>query len=141
MGGYLAALYAASHPEVERLVLLAPAFDFPDRWRAVTGAAKMEAWRESGWMDVLHYSEGARRPIHYGLFEDVLRYDSNPDFSQPARVFHGVHDETVPVEHSRRFCAAHPNALLTELDSDHELIDVLDEIVAVSVPFLTTTFS
>jgi uncharacterized protein len=28
MGGYLAALYAARHPEVERLVLLAPAFSF-----------------------------------------------------------------------------------------------------------------
>src|SRR5690349_12966289 len=28
MGGYLAALYAAAHPEVEKLVLLAPAFNF-----------------------------------------------------------------------------------------------------------------
>src|SRR5690348_17748458 len=27
MGGYLAALYAARHPEVDRLVLLAPALD------------------------------------------------------------------------------------------------------------------
>ena len=28
MGGYLAALYAERHPEVDRVVLLAPAFDF-----------------------------------------------------------------------------------------------------------------
>jgi pimeloyl-ACP methyl ester carboxylesterase len=28
LGGYLAALYAARHPEIERLVLLAPAFQF-----------------------------------------------------------------------------------------------------------------
>jgi pimeloyl-ACP methyl ester carboxylesterase len=32
MGGYLAALYALRHPEVKRLVLLAPAFHFPQRW-------------------------------------------------------------------------------------------------------------
>src|SRR5262245_8030594 len=31
MGGYLAALYAARHPEVEKLVLLAPAFSFMTR--------------------------------------------------------------------------------------------------------------
>src|SRR5437899_8000134 len=29
LGGYLGALYAARHPEVEWLVLLAPAFQFP----------------------------------------------------------------------------------------------------------------
>ena len=34
LGGYLAALYAARHPaQIERLVLLAPAFQFPRRWR------------------------------------------------------------------------------------------------------------
>src|SRR5437764_5917323 len=32
MGGYLAALYAARHSAVERLVLLAPAFRFNSRW-------------------------------------------------------------------------------------------------------------
>src|SRR5271166_4623037 len=32
MGGYLASLYAAAHPEVVRLVLLAPAFGFAERW-------------------------------------------------------------------------------------------------------------
>ena len=33
LGGYLAALYASRHANVERLVLLAPAFEFPARWR------------------------------------------------------------------------------------------------------------
>src|ERR1700734_332724 len=34
MGGYLAALYAARHAEVSRVVLLAPAFGFAQRWQA-----------------------------------------------------------------------------------------------------------
>src|SRR5262249_42588742 len=32
MGGYLAAIYAWIHPEVAKLVLLAPAFGFARRW-------------------------------------------------------------------------------------------------------------
>src|SRR5690242_18341270 len=32
LGGYLAALYAARHPEVRRVVLLAPGFAFARRW-------------------------------------------------------------------------------------------------------------
>ena len=31
MGGYLAALYASRHPEIDRMVLLAPAFGFGTR--------------------------------------------------------------------------------------------------------------
>ncbi len=48
MGGYLAALYAARHPEVEKLVLLAPAFSFLTRWPETLGepgAGGMEAHR------------------------------------------------------------------------------------------------
>src|SRR5258708_932895 len=37
MGGYLAAIYAARHPEVERLILMAPAFCLARRWASVFG--------------------------------------------------------------------------------------------------------
>src|ERR1700679_2773410 len=49
MGGYLAALYAASHPEVERLVLLAPAFGFIARWQEMQGTVGIKRWRDTGW--------------------------------------------------------------------------------------------
>jgi len=42
----------------------------------------------------------------------------------------------VPIDLSRGFAASHANAELTELDSDHELLNVLDSIVAAAVPFL-----
>src|SRR5690242_10304688 len=32
LGGYLAALYASQHPEVDRMILLAPAFRFRELW-------------------------------------------------------------------------------------------------------------
>src|ERR1039458_9214966 len=54
MGGYLAALYAARHPEVSRLVLLAPAFRFARRWAERMGDAAVGGWSGSG--DVEEYS-------------------------------------------------------------------------------------
>jgi pimeloyl-ACP methyl ester carboxylesterase len=137
MGGYLAALYAAAHPEADRVVLLAPAFRFAQRWNELAGPADMRNWRDTGWLEVFHYGDRASRRLHYGLFEDALLHDPAPGFTQPARIFHGTGDETVPVAYSREFAAAHPNAVLTELDSDHELLSVLDRITAAAVPFLT----
>src|SRR4051794_15180408 len=40
MGGYLAALYAARHPETNGIVLMAPAFGFARRWPQSLGDAK-----------------------------------------------------------------------------------------------------
>lgn len=136
LGGYLAALYAAAHPEVDRLVLLAPAFDFPARWAQLAGPRKMHNWRETGWSEVFHYGDNTMRKLHYGFYEDALRYDPNPAFAQPALIFHGIYDETVPVGSSRAFSAAHTNASLREVDSDHELLNVLDHITAAAVLFL-----
>jgi pimeloyl-ACP methyl ester carboxylesterase len=136
MGGYLAALYASVHPEIDRLVLLAPAFDFSSRWEVLTGPEKLADWRDTGWLGVFHYGEQTTRRVHFDLFEDASKHAPNPDFRQPARIFHGIHDEVVPTGLSRAFAASHPKAELTELDSDHELLNVLDEIVAAGVPFL-----
>lgn len=136
MGGYLAALYAASHPEVDRLVLLAPAFGFIARWREMQGPAAIARWRETGWLDVLHYGDRGMRRVHYGLLEDAADFPGFPDFSQPALIFHGVNDSVVPVDLSREFVRSHANAYLREVDSDHELLDVLDAILAEAVPYL-----
>jgi hypothetical protein len=129
MGGYLAALYAERHPEVDRAVLLAPAFDFWARW------AESPEW-QSGKLSLFHYGEKRQRDVDYGLIEDARAYPAYPDFSQPALVLHGAGDEVVPVEYSRRFCASHPNATLVELDSGHELTNVLPPMWALVEAFL-----
>lgn len=128
MGGYLAALYAARHATITRLVLLAPAFGFAHRWPERLGAGAVEAWRRSGWIEVFHYADRRQRRLSHCLLEDGMRYEDYPDFSQPALVLHGLHDDVVPVEYSRRFAAGHSNARLEIVDSGHELLNVLEEI-------------
>jgi pimeloyl-ACP methyl ester carboxylesterase len=126
MGGYLAALYAARHVEVCRLVLLAPAFGFARRWPERLGADQVAQWRSTGAMEVFHYGEHRSRSLSYALLEDGARYEDYPDFRQPALIFHGVHDDVVPADYSREFAATHPNAILEAVDSGHELLNVLD---------------
>ncbi len=136
MGGYLAALFAARHPAVSRLVLLAPAFDFARRFAERLGPEAVEAWRRSGTLDVYHYAHQCTRPLGYRLIEDAANYEPFPDFLQPALIFHGAHDDVVPASLSREFAAAHPNTRLEIVDSDHELHNVLDILTARTVDFL-----
>lgn len=137
MGGYLAALYAARHPEVRRLVLLAPAFSFAARWRERLGPAAVEDWRLAGAVEVFHYGDNRLRPIRYGLLPDSDRYEPYPDFRQPALIFHGEHDDVVPPDYSRRFAAAHTNVRLEILDSGHDLLNTIDYMAPRVVEFLT----
>jgi uncharacterized protein len=136
MGGYLAALYAARHPEVARVVLLAPAFDFASRWAERLGAEQVARWRHTGSMDVFHYGENRNCRLNYRLLEDAAQYESYPDFHQPALIFHGAKDDVVPAAFSKQFAATHPNARLELLDSGHELLDVLDYIGPKVLDFL-----
>ncbi len=128
LGGYLAALYAARHGEVEKLVLLAPAFCFPTRWPGALGLEKVEEWRRTGKLPVFHYAAGGMRDLGLAILEEGRQYEDDPAFRQPALIFHGARDNVVPLELSRRFAARHANAGLCILDSGHELIDVLETI-------------
>jgi pimeloyl-ACP methyl ester carboxylesterase len=136
LGGYLAALYAARHAEVTRLVLLAPTFGFARRWPERLGAEAVANWRRTGWMEVFHFADGRDRAVSYALLEDGAQYEDYPDFTQPALIFHGAQDDVVPAELSRNFVAGHPNAVLEIVASGHELLNVLDSIAPKVTEFL-----
>lgn len=123
MGGYLAALYASLHPETHKLVLLAPAFQFTQRWPEELGAEKAGEWKRTGRLEVFHYGDNCQRHIGWQLIEDARRYPCEPSFSQPALLFHGTNDTVVPHRYSQAFAAAHPNVILRLLPSDHQLTD------------------
>ena len=129
LGGYLAALYAARNPElVPSLVLLAPAFGFARRWAEQLGEAEMAAWREQGVRLVHHYGAQDSLPIGYQLYEDALQYEDFPDVKQPTLVFHGRLDEIVNPELSTEFAWGRANVQLEFLDSDHQMLDVVETI-------------
>jgi uncharacterized protein len=136
MGGYLAALYAMRHAEVERVVLMAPAFGFAQRWRAYLGPEAVARWQETGSMEVFHYGENRSMNLGYQLLEDADRYEDYPDFPQPALIFHGAHDDVVPPQYSEEFARGRPNMRLEILNSGHELTDLLDYMAPNVLEFL-----
>jgi pimeloyl-ACP methyl ester carboxylesterase len=136
MGGYLAALYAARHPEVEKLVLLAPAFSFLTRWPEGLGESKMDEWKRTGEMQVFDYVEKRNVPIGYQLIEDAQKYEGFPNVRQPTLIFHGTRDTTVPASGSVSFSEQHPQTILRLMESDHQLLNVLDDIWMETEKFL-----
>lgn len=136
LGGYLAALYAARHPDVSRVILLAPAFQFHELWAGQLSQSDLLSWRERGTMPVFHYGEQREMPISYELMEDASRYEAFPDFAQPALLFHGEQDPVVPFRLSSAFAESHSNTRLIRLPSGHELTDVLPAIWEASREFL-----
>lgn len=126
LGGYLAALYAARHPEAERIVLMAPGFGFARRWPVRLGEEMLARWQSTGVLPFFHYGENAERLLRYTLIEDGCRYEDYPAVTQPCLIYHGVNDDVVPLTWSREFAAGKPNVSLQEFDSDHELLNVLE---------------
>jgi uncharacterized protein len=135
MGGYLSARFAELHPDrVERLVLLCPAFDMPRRWPAIFGPQRWARFEADGFA-MVEDARGVPTPLHYALVEEATRHPAFPPVACPALVFHGTHDETVPIESSRAYAREHANAQLVELDGDHALLEHLDRIIADSLRF------
>jgi pimeloyl-ACP methyl ester carboxylesterase len=136
LGGYLAALYAADHPDVERLVLMAPAFQFPRRWRESFDGADLAQWKQEGSRKFFHYAAQQELPLGYQFVDDALLYPDEPDFRQPALILHGLSDPVVPPEVSRQYAQGHPNVTLRLFDSGHELTDVLEPMWKETCMFL-----
>jgi pimeloyl-ACP methyl ester carboxylesterase len=137
LGGWLAALYAARHPEAQRLVLLAPAFGFPRLYAESLGAERVEAWRRTGVLRVMHYAKGEETELGWQFMEDAQRYEDEPAILQPCLIFHGTRDTVVPVQVSRQFARTRTCCELREADSDHELRDCVEEIWLAARDFLS----
>jgi pimeloyl-ACP methyl ester carboxylesterase len=129
LGGWLAARWAELRPDrVDCLVLLCPGFDLADRWPDVVGAEKMARWEREGAL-ALADATGALVDVHWGFMESARRHPGTPEVPCPTLILHGVRDEIVPIEQSRRYAAARPHVRLIELDDDHSLIDSIDRVV------------
>ncbi len=140
LGGYLAALYAARHlnikPNIERVVLMAPAFQFPKRWRQKFPAEELALWKHEGSRQFYHYAFQGERPLGYGFVEDADRYEDEPDFQQPGLILHGTEDTVVPKEVSCQFAGRHPNVTIRLFEAGHELTDVLEQLWTETAMFL-----
>ncbi|MGB3516313.1 MAG: YqiA/YcfP family alpha/beta fold hydrolase [Elainellaceae cyanobacterium] len=121
-GGLTAAWLAEQAPTVDRLVLLAPAFQFLDHWLPRLGADQVAHWQSTGYLQVYHYTAQAHLPLHYGFITDAQTYDQRHlKRSLPTLILHGRSDEVIPLSASRTYAGDRPWVSLVELDDDHSL--------------------
>ena len=143
LGGFVGlhlAEYARSalpaHP-VERLVLLAPAFDFGSPGMRERQADWFAHWRRDGWTEVQHHGYGEPRRLHFELIADAARYDSFALGAEtPMLIFQGRGDEVVDPAMVRRFADARAHVRLVLLDDDHRLAAGIDRVWSEAAAFL-----
>jgi predicted esterase YcpF (UPF0227 family) len=134
LGGYLAALHAATHP-VDALVLMAPAIDFASRLEKRLGADFIR-WRDTGWAEVDHYGTGRRERLSFELIREAAQHEPHPQVDAPVFVLQGRRDDVVPLATVEAWVAQQPRARLLVYDSGHELTDVIDPILHETMAFL-----
>ena len=130
-GGLTAAWLGDRHPQIERVVLLAPAFGFLNQWLARLGADQIQQWQQTRFLSVYHYGQQQHVPLHYEFIADAARYgDQQLQRPIPTLIVHGIHDDVVPIQASQTYAAQRSWVELIELDSDHALTDQHDQIWA-----------
>jgi len=129
LGGLISAHLAQNHLQVERIVLLAPAFGFLAHWLPKLQKEQLNQWIQSGYLPIYHYHEKQSLPLHYKFVEDAHQYQETQLLRPvPTLILHGQQDEVIPIEASRDYASIRPWVQLIELDSDHGLIDVMPKI-------------
>lgn len=128
-GGLTAAWIGHQISQVQRLVLLAPAFEFLPRWLQMLGETQVQSWQTQTYLEFYHYSEQRQLPLSYQFVQDLAQYpDEQLQRPVSTLILHGIHDDVVPITVSRDFVAYRPWTKLIELDSDHGLGNVKAEI-------------
>jgi uncharacterized protein len=129
LGGWISAIIAQNHPQVERLILLAPAFDFLAHWLPKIGEQQLNAWEQTGHLDVYHHAVKDLVPLDYNFLTDARKYPlAEITRDLPTLIIHGINDDVVPISASRDFATNHPWVELLEWDSDHQLTDRNEQI-------------
>ncbi len=129
LGGLTAAYIGQQYPQVQRLVLLAPAFGFLSHWLPQLGDKQVQLWQQQKYLMVYHYGEERSLPLSYDFITDATKYQEEVlQRPIPILVLHGKNDEVIPIQASRNFAKSRPWVELVELDSDHALANVIAEI-------------
>lgn len=129
LGGWISTIIAQDYAQVEKLVLLAPAFDFPDHWLPKIGRDELNSWKNTGYLPIYHHATKSLLPLHYDFLVDTSKYPlSKIDRVLPTLIIHGIHDDVIPIAASRDFVRDRTWVELMEWDSDHQLTDLSDRI-------------
>lgn len=141
LGGFVAVHAAAADKtgRVERLALMAPAFDFGGNRLRQLGPVGIDEWRKSGSLEFFHYADNKPRKVWFKLYEDAAQYDAfGLQLTHPIDIFQGRQDDTVLPPTVEAWAAGRPNVDLHWYDDGHQLAESVEDIVGISISRFAT---
>ena len=120
MGGLAAANASALRPDASfGLLLIAPAFGLAEMWHDRLTVEEMKQWQET---DAYEY-RGFELAMTLGWdFMQTAEEMSWPELNHPTVILHGIQDDVVPLENSRRVAKEQAKVVeLIELDDGHRM--------------------
>lgn len=148
MGGFVAFHTAARHAAprgrartgvrpIDRLVLLAPAFEFGRTPFGGMSQDDLRRWQETDRHEFFHHAENRPLAVRFALYQDAQRYDSSACAADtPALVFQGRRDTVVDPAMVQRFSAARPAMTVRMVDDDHQLGSSFEHLWRETAAFL-----
>ena len=106
LGGWIAWLMAQEYPAVEKLVLIAPAFNMMGVRAKQVSAARRQAWKTNGWMPWDDEPAHKDWPLSWKWVEESEAYwKTSVDRLRPVNttILHGLQDTVILPSGSREF--------------------------------------
>lgn len=129
LGGLVAASLASElkgSSKIQSLILLCPALDASNRWKAKMTDSELSQWKLQGNRNYFNYNTNSEQPLHYEFYEDLLKQVHYPIVDVPLTIVHGINDDVVPIGISRTYMQLlQKNGLkneLIEVDDGHSLM-------------------
>jgi hypothetical protein len=135
LGAWVAATVAARNPDrVFKLMLLAPAFEFPRNFPPRV-AELIPAWKRGETVPIFHHRFQKEVPLGPDLWRDCARWAGSPSVTTPAYVLAARYDGVVPLPPIEAWAQAN-RAQLEYIDATHEMVEDLPGVATLCLKAL-----
>lgn len=110
-----------------RLVLMAPAFGLAENFQNIAGKEGLNQWENNGFRPYFHHGLNKEIKLSWDFMVSAKKM-SWPEMKHPTVIIHGISDEIVSIESSRKVEESNSNVELIEVDDGHRLGDSLQFI-------------
>jgi pimeloyl-ACP methyl ester carboxylesterase len=129
-GGLATANAAAQRPELPlKLVLLAPAFGYPELVAETLGDEAMESWKSSG-HHTFHPPGWLEPVVLPWSFVEAAQRLAWPGLPHPTAILHGSEDDIVPLANSKHAVAVNKEVHLEVVEDGHRLHASLEHLTS-----------
>lgn len=129
LGGLSSAIISENLENIEKMVLLAPAFNIRNHFNKTISEIDIDKWKNQGKIEVYHYGANKNLELNYQFWDDLNKHDDRNFNKQiPTLIIHGVNDQVIPIQSSYDYLERNRLAHLIEFEDGHSLDSDLEAL-------------